>query len=508
MNDRHVLIKSFFLSFYFILVGWVALPAHAQNAPLDFWGSLPKGIYQTGYQRAVEVDTTRKNLQSALPKNRPIVMNIWYPTHDQGQPMLHKEYINFDYEPLSEKLQKNFIEYNLEMIKTYSFNADRKTLKRGKLLKDMLATPTHAIKNAAFIDTDQKFPLIVFHQGLGASIEDNAAMNEWLASHGFVVINASYQSNDPGYLHVDWDLDVSVPDINFMLDYVLSTFPQIDSEKIGIMGQSYGGQAALAYTVLGAHEVKGVITFDSTIDYSVDPDDPGFDELFKPLLRDPENVTMPILAFADQDATFAILDRLTASERFYVKTKGIFHEDYISQGAVGAMMETPYIRNKYQPNYEKRWQTYLQICQDTLDFWRAVFTDNIESLSLSNPTTHQGANTPEMSYEQRALGENPWNQNMVPVSIDAFPQIEGSFTSKKADYKFFRKDQKLYIQFKDESKSKVLLFKKQSTQERIVWIDYYGFEGVVKINAEGQVQKIRFSDWWGKEKIMTRVFEE
>lgn len=477
----------------------------------NFWGDLEPGEYRTGYQRLVAVDTSRQNVHSAEPEGRPIILNVWYPTSDSSalrqEPMSHSEYLNFSSDLLSDSLEEKFYDYNLEMISEYSFNSFIKTpkWKVKKLTKKIIENPTHAFKNADY--PSGKFPLLIYHQGLGASIEDNAAMIEWLCSHGYVIVNASYQCDDIGYLNVGWDLDISINDIDFMVNH-LSQFPFIDFSRMGIMGQSYGGQASLAYAVLGQHKVSGVITFDSTIDYSASYKSEGFTELFNPLLSNAERFDMPLLAFANTGAIFAITDSLVNSARTYVEVKGMLHEQYITQGAVGSLLEgETLIKKAHRSFYKQCWKNYLHVCRHTLDFWNHVFNDSIQSLNPEWTSISDNQSVAQFEYEYRAIGENKWAESYKPLSDDDLPLLQGVFSSGKYKYTFVSENNRHGIVFKSGYRAEVSFWKDAKSDQTLIFIEDESHWGVCEVSSQGIVNSIFFNNWLGKEKRMVRMDE-
>ncbi|MGB6034787.1 MAG: hypothetical protein WBG42_00865 [Cryomorphaceae bacterium] len=474
----------------------------------DFWGDLEPGEFKTGYKRIFAVDTTRVNVHSADPKGRPIIINVWYPISDSSasglEPMIHSEYLNFSSEVLSDSLEQQFYDYNLEMIEEYSFNSFRKTWKWKvkKLTKKIIENPTHAFKNADY--PSGKFPLLIYHQGLGASIEDNAAMIEWLCSHGYVIVNASYQCDDIGYLNVGWELDISINDIDFMVNH-LSQFPFIDFSKMGIMGQSYGGQASLAYAVLGRHNVSGVITFDSTIDYSASYTSEGFTELFDPLLSKCEIFNIPLLAIAGDEAIFAITDSLVYSPRTYVKVQGMAHEDYISQGAVGAFLEgETLLKKKYRSFFRQRWKNYLHVCRHTLDFWNHVFQESPSSFEPQWTSIENANGEAQFEYSSREMGENKWKQEYLPVADEEKPIIDGQYKFRGKKYSIKTDSAGTKILDKNGSFSELLFFYKPGTNQVVLYMDDDAMWWNFEVSEQRVVNTIK-SDNLGKNNKMVRV---
>lgn len=100
------------------------------------------------------------------------------------------------------------------------------------------------------------FPLVVFSHGNGGTRIQSLELTETLASHGFVVAAPDHTGNT--FLETG-DVEAALrsatdrpPDVSFVIDAMLSladdpdTGLEIDEERIGVSGHSYGGFTALA----------------------------------------------------------------------------------------------------------------------------------------------------------------------------------------------------------------------------------------------------------------------
>jgi dienelactone hydrolase len=156
---------------------------------------------------------------------------------------------------------------------------------------------------------DETVPLIVFsHGGLGVKSSNESLYNE-LASHGYIVcsIDHTYQSFystdedgdttwiDLGYMqdlfaedpqsdiqqsyeyYQKW-MKIRTDDINFVIDYIITevennnadmAYKLVDIGKIGVMGHSLGGSAALGIGRIRA-DVNAVIALESPFMYDIE----------------------------------------------------------------------------------------------------------------------------------------------------------------------------------------------------------------------------------------------
>ncbi len=180
-----------------------------------------------------------------------------------------------------------------------------------------------------------KFPLIVSHPGLGGTFEENATFYEYMASHGYVVIVAPYQSENAAYLNVDWDLDCSIKDMDFLVRYAKGR-PDFDLGAIGAIGHSYGAQAVLAWRAEQNSPLSAVVSLDSTVEHN-SPTEPGFATL-RARLTSSLRLAGPIMIYsAKEDEAkpdfFAHWGYLKYTHLYMATVPDLEHNDFLTQGA-------------------------------------------------------------------------------------------------------------------------------------------------------------------------------
>ena len=102
--------------------------------------------------------------------------------------------------------------------------------------------------------TDKKIPVVIAFGGSEGGIRTGNANGEMIAPHGIAVLSLAYfkENGIPSTLdQIPMDYFISA------VDY-LQTLPQIDSEKIGVVGGSRGAEAALLLGSLD-HRIKSVV---------------------------------------------------------------------------------------------------------------------------------------------------------------------------------------------------------------------------------------------------------
>jgi len=315
--------------------------AAAQDRRL--WGGLEPGTHAVGFASSWQLDYARRYaprfdaagaaVGPAPESPRPILVYIWYPARrTDAAPMRYRAYLEIGSDdpriaPFARRLaaftRRTMAEEVLEERPAKIDAAAAAGIKRW------LDSPTYAVKDAPV--APGKVPLIVAHPGLGGTIEDNAVLYEYLASHGYAVVVAAYQAENSAYLNIDWDLDRSIKEMDFLVRYVKAR-PGFDIGPIGAIGHSYGAQAVLAWRAELNSAVESVVSLDSTVEY-VASDEPGFAPL-KARLATADRLAGPILIFASKgDSTsFTHWDHWKYTRLYMVTVTGLEHNDYITQG--------------------------------------------------------------------------------------------------------------------------------------------------------------------------------
>lgn len=318
-----------------LLLACISLAAAQQPA---FWGTLKKGPHTVGFECRWASDPSRTyRLPGSEPDPaepaRPILLNIWYPAAEpKGRPMQHREYFDIESrQPEFRAISKGLREYALEVAATEILGkaADKRTLEDKAALDKVLDTATASYRGAK--PASGRFPLVIYHAGYGSSFEDNAALCEYLASWGYVVVGSAFQKLDGSSFNIE-GAEGTGQDLLFIIRYAQG-MANVDWDHIGYVGHSGGAQAGLVFQSHGGTRVDAMVSLDTTQDY-YSLADWRWKYMTDPVMRSLGSMRQPILFCAAPEAGFDMADRMRFTPRYYFTVDELNHNDYISQGTM------------------------------------------------------------------------------------------------------------------------------------------------------------------------------
>lgn len=353
-----------------LLIWLVGNAAIAQKATLYL--NLEKGRYEVGYRTMIKLDYSRtynlnfpNDTSSRTFDPRPVIINIWYPAKitNGDKAMTYGDYIKIDNKDASLRtFVKRIEEYNRKNSSFYIFYEDSLNAEQSKQFDDHLRRSIRVYPNAAPVK--ETFPLVIYHAGLGGTLNDNTVLCEYLASHGFVVMTGAFQSSDYRDMEINWDLERSTKDIDFMLNSV-KDLPFIDFSRIAAIGHSYGAQAVLAYRTEDHSRVSSLIIIDTTMDYTVDASPDNFSKLVTKLYGKINNLSVPMLVFANPEATFRVMDSLQHANRVYC-TVDLDHNDFTSLTSLP--IQYGLVKRSDSESVWQKYTTVVDYCLNFLNF--------------------------------------------------------------------------------------------------------------------------------------------
>lgn len=231
-------------------------------------------------------------------------------------------------------------------------------------LDSLLAAPT--LCRYAAEPAGGPFPLVVYHGGAGSSFEDNAALCEFLASHGYVVLGSAFPEADGSSLGIDAGRG-SAEDVQFLVRWARA-LPFVDWRRVALVGHSAGAQALLKYAAQPGCVGDALVLLDTTQDYYT-LGMPLHESLVREATEGVAHLTRPILAAAGPEAIFALCDRLVNAERTYLTVPELGHDEFISQGLqrVARVAHQPSVPVARQPAVRANYRYLCETVRAFLD---------------------------------------------------------------------------------------------------------------------------------------------
>lgn len=389
-----------------------ALPLGAQS--FLAWKGLTPGPYAVGFTTATVVDATRT---IAAPKDylgrphpgygqRPIHIAIWQPAESptSGVAMTWGDYLPllaWDTAPQLEgaaRREAAELQY-IQTVTPLAGPADPGAMER------LLGERVWARRDTR--TAPGRFPALIYAPGMGYPAFDNSVLCEYLASHGYVVVASPSIGPNAGRMPGSAaGLEAQTRDLEFLVGFVQG-LPQVDPERIGTAGFSWGGLSSVLLALRNAR-VRAVVSLDGVIR---ETESLALARTF-PDFR-PERLRVPILVFtptADRStpgfADESALEQVRFAEVTRAAVPGSDHHDFGSMSSL--------LRRASQPGKGRNWAPatagYEAICKLTLEFLdvhvkgggAAALRPGTDAWKLCNVSTRKAEKAPPTAAE---LGE-------------------------------------------------------------------------------------------------------
>lgn len=331
---------------------------------------LINGKYNVGFKHYTTIDSTRTyrihNEFNNQFINRPIPISIWYPAavKDSGSTELTVlEYLEVLKEEEEWKNLPN--EFLLDWF-PHLWNTPEN--------KAHLSEKATAFSNATFLEG--KFPVVVYAPSYQASSIENFALFEYLASNGFVVMSSPSRGTDTRWLEggTTKDMDTQSRDVEFLLKEI-HKYKTIDSDKVALMGFSFGGLSNVI-TAMKNQSIKSLVSLDGTERYR-------YEVLEKSAYFDLDKLNVPYVHFAQKDIPEAVLkedkipaelnhkfqlyDSLNYSTVYSYKFHDLTHSYFSSYGVLFSNRD-----KRQDKSDDKIMASYKQLSKHALNFLNAT----------------------------------------------------------------------------------------------------------------------------------------
>lgn len=244
------------------------------NVP-EFWRNLKPGTHAVGYKVIHVFDYSRSfkpkyDYNGNLLKeenSRPVQISLWYPALLDEDP----EYVKFEDYIFSKASEYDFS--SKDESEKHGYLKTRKDIhvRRGadrKKLEDIYSRICNAVANA--VPENGSFPLIIYAPGLNGSSFQNSYLNEYLASHGYVVAASPSTGKYSPEMTTDLiGIEAQTRDMEFVLAE-MRDFPNVNKYIVGCIGYSFGGVSNIIFS-LRNFNVDAALCLDGSISYGSAP---------------------------------------------------------------------------------------------------------------------------------------------------------------------------------------------------------------------------------------------
>ena len=357
------------------------------SSPL--WGNLKPGEYAAGFTVRLEYDYTRTFLpkwtydgkRTQGERARPIQIAVWYPAANTAKPrMLLEEYVwlsalELQFDPLTpEKKQESRRQFIRERV---GFG---KATESGA--EALLKVSTSAVRDAPAVKGT--FPLILFAPGSGGTTFSDSVLCEYLASHGYIVAAMPSMGVYARNATVDQVGFYSyMQDIEFTAGY-MRRFPNVDRDRLGIVGFSMGGSAATLVQLRNT-DIDAAVYLDTGTIFSI------VDGWFRPIpFYNRADLRAPQLYLTRKDAQFldvSAIETMPYTDRLLILfEKGYQHTDFVADGTFASAVNG-YYGEPRDPNPKPLYETVALYTLRFLDAYVKKDADALQFL-MREPATN------------------------------------------------------------------------------------------------------------------------
>jgi dienelactone hydrolase len=303
--------------------------AFAETPPL----AVDPGPRPVGFRVLNQRDATRRLADGAI---RPVQVSLWYPASDHatGPTLTYRDYVLVA--AREKTLAPSTSEGERQGVEGYRAFLGRNGVPAAGI-DEWLPAPMRARLEAP--SAAGRFPVVLLAQGMGGAVQDQAALGELLASHGYVVATTPSPVRLGAKMESDADVPAMAEEQARDLEVALSAVAPravADPSRTAVVGYSFGARPALL--LAGRHpQWRALVSLDGGIGSA---DAKGW---LAPRLLDRAALRTPILHVyeeADENARpdFDLLASLAGAPRTLARVDGLRHLDFITFGLASATM--------------------------------------------------------------------------------------------------------------------------------------------------------------------------
>ena len=383
------------------------------------WGGLKPGPHGVGFRVQYKLDHSREydpefvtdTTRFPVHRPRPIMIGIWYPAQKtNASRMAYQQYLNIapgpgPLAPFARRLEVAMRDVIGE--ETTGHQPGAMTPAETKAFERLMLTTTSAVKNAPA--ARGRFPVVLYHPGLSGTYEDNSALFEYLASHGYIVVSSPYPDPDASSVLVGGNIAGSFADLDFLVSFV-RTLPNADADRLGVMGHSYGAWVSFAWVAKVGSPIRALITLDSGFEYDSLPEGPELLQLHMKLNKN--NIRAATLRVASTERTphFEYLDPyLTFVPRYEASITSLTHNDYLTHGAIRPDL----LPEKWPDARKDRRTSYDRLSEVVFNFLDARLKQRAEAGAFLAQAVERRASDDRLQLQFKAATPAPPTQRQM-----------------------------------------------------------------------------------------------
>lgn len=257
-------------------------------------------------------------------QGRPMQIAVWYPTEERSPKLAYSEYLKlYASEEYPLELHKEAVENNLSFWKGELSGRAASGVK----VDDLASHNTQAVRNAAPVKG--RFPVIVYGAGGRGEAFENSVLFESLAARGFVVLASPSVGPYSHKTVIDpVGLEAAARDIEFLIARA-ADLPECDLTRIGLMGWSWGGLAAMLVQMRNPN-IDAVLSLDGSIAMHAD-------KIRGTAFYDPDRIRVPLMLMTtpqNLSKVAAFVEEVDYTKVFIVELPAANHTDFSSYNYV------------------------------------------------------------------------------------------------------------------------------------------------------------------------------
>jgi len=397
----------------------LCLVASAKAQTPLLWGGLKSGPHAVGFRLQYTLDQSREydpefttdTTRFPVHRPRPIMIGIWYPAQKtNASRMPYRQYL--DIAPRSGSLVPfaNRLESAMRQVvgdETTGHKPGAMTPEETRAFERLLATPTFAVKNAPAVSG--KFPVILYHPGTAGTYEDNSALFEYLASHGYIIVSSAYPAPDASSAFIQGDMAGSFADLDVLVNFA-RTLPSADADRLGVMGHSYGAWVSFAWTAKIGSPVRALITLDSGFEYDSLSEGPELLQLHMKANKNNIRAATLRVASSERHPHFEYIDPyLKFVPRYEATITSLTHNDYLTHGA----MRPDLLPDKWPDARKERRASYDRLAEVIFNFLDISLKQRPEARTFLSQTANNGASDSRLQLQFKAAAPVPPTQRQM-----------------------------------------------------------------------------------------------